>query len=74
MGGLSVNPDYVKPVLVHNNFVEPLRFDHKKVDDKIQCVVMKAPNTAPYGSTGSAYAPLACRYLVLALSSFISAY
>ncbi|KAM8744600.1 neuronal growth regulator 1 isoform 1-T1 [Acanthopagrus schlegelii] len=33
-----------------------------------------APNTAPYGSTGSAYVPLACRYLVLALSSFISVY
>ncbi|XP_068176466.1 neuronal growth regulator 1 isoform X1 [Antennarius striatus] len=33
-----------------------------------------APNTAPYGSTGSAYIPLACRYLVLALSSFISMY
>ncbi|XP_061884608.1 neuronal growth regulator 1 isoform X1 [Entelurus aequoreus] len=27
-----------------------------------------APNTAPYGSTGSAHAPLACRYLVLALT------
>ncbi|XP_042339584.1 neuronal growth regulator 1 isoform X1 [Plectropomus leopardus] len=33
-----------------------------------------APNTAPYGSTGSAHVPLACRYLVLALSSFISVY
>lgn len=33
-----------------------------------------AANTAPYGSTGSAYVPLACRYLVLALSSFISVY
>ncbi|XP_042272777.1 neuronal growth regulator 1 isoform X2 [Thunnus maccoyii] len=32
------------------------------------------PNTAPYGSTGSAHVPLACRYLVLALSSFISVY
>ncbi|XP_011613257.1 neuronal growth regulator 1 isoform X2 [Takifugu rubripes] len=33
-----------------------------------------AANTAPYGSTGSACVPLACRYLVLALSSFISMY
>ncbi|XP_029285170.1 neuronal growth regulator 1 isoform X1 [Cottoperca gobio] len=33
-----------------------------------------APNTAPYGSTGSAHIPLACQYLVLALSSFISVY
>ncbi|KAJ0065039.1 hypothetical protein NL108_001039, partial [Boleophthalmus pectinirostris] len=33
-----------------------------------------APHTAPYGSTGSSDAPLACRYLVLALSSFISVY
>uniref|UniRef100_A0A3B4WSR5 Neuronal growth regulator 1 n=1 Tax=Seriola lalandi dorsalis TaxID=1841481 RepID=A0A3B4WSR5_SERLL len=33
-----------------------------------------APNTAPYGSTGGAHVPLACRYLVLALSSFISVY
>ncbi|KAF6725126.1 Neuronal growth regulator 1 [Oryzias melastigma] len=33
-----------------------------------------APNTAPYGSTGSAHIPQACRYLVLALSSFISVY
>uniref|UniRef100_A0A1A8N0B9 Neuronal growth regulator 1 n=2 Tax=Nothobranchius TaxID=28779 RepID=A0A1A8N0B9_9TELE len=32
------------------------------------------PNTAPYGSTGSAHVPLACRYLVLALSSLISVY
>uniref|UniRef100_A0A3B4ALH8 Neuronal growth regulator 1 n=1 Tax=Periophthalmus magnuspinnatus TaxID=409849 RepID=A0A3B4ALH8_9GOBI len=31
------------------------------------------PHTAPYG-TGSSDAPLACRYLVLALSSFISVY
>ncbi|XP_005734964.1 neuronal growth regulator 1 isoform X1 [Pundamilia nyererei] len=33
-----------------------------------------APNTAPYGSTGSAHISLACRYLVMALSSFISVY
>ncbi|XP_056269900.1 neuronal growth regulator 1 isoform X3 [Pseudoliparis swirei] len=33
-----------------------------------------APNTAPYGSTGRAHVPLACQYLVLALSSFISVY
>ncbi|KAM9762589.1 neuronal growth regulator 1 isoform 3-T3 [Menidia menidia] len=34
-------------------------------------VPLTPPNTAPYGSTGSAHVPLACRYLVLALSSFI---
>uniref|UniRef100_A0AAV2KZ90 Uncharacterized protein n=1 Tax=Knipowitschia caucasica TaxID=637954 RepID=A0AAV2KZ90_KNICA len=33
-----------------------------------------SPHTAPYGSTGSSDAPLACRYLVLALSSYISVY
>ena len=33
-----------------------------------------APNTAPYGSTGSAQVPLACWSLILALSTFISAY
>ncbi|XP_077462965.1 neuronal growth regulator 1 isoform X1 [Stigmatopora argus] len=33
-----------------------------------------APNTAPYGSTGSAHVPLACRYLVLALTTLMAAY
>ncbi|CAL8272095.1 unnamed protein product [Arctogadus glacialis] len=33
-----------------------------------------APNTAPYGSTGSAQVPLACWSLILALSTLISAY
>ncbi|XP_072294084.1 neuronal growth regulator 1 isoform X4 [Eucyclogobius newberryi] len=37
-------------------------------------VSLAPPHTAPYGSTGSSDAPLACRYLVLALSSFISVY
>ncbi|XP_059923499.1 neuronal growth regulator 1 [Gadus macrocephalus] len=32
------------------------------------------PTTAPYGSTGSAQVPLACWSLILALSTFISAY
>ncbi|XP_055068476.1 neuronal growth regulator 1 isoform X2 [Misgurnus anguillicaudatus] len=33
-----------------------------------------APNTAPYGSTGGADVLLACRYLILALSSLLSIY
>ncbi|KAM9479546.1 neuronal growth regulator 1 isoform X1 [Oncorhynchus nerka] len=37
-------------------------------------VSRSAPNTAPYGSTGRAEVLLACRYLILALSSFISVY
>ncbi|XP_037104879.1 neuronal growth regulator 1 isoform X3 [Syngnathus acus] len=32
------------------------------------------PNTAPYGSTGSAHVPMACRYLVLALTTLMAAY
>uniref|UniRef100_A0A671SRP8 Neuronal growth regulator 1 n=2 Tax=Sinocyclocheilus anshuiensis TaxID=1608454 RepID=A0A671SRP8_9TELE len=32
------------------------------------------PNTAPYGSTGGAEVLLACRYLILALSSLVSIY
>ncbi|RXN03387.1 neuronal growth regulator 1-like isoform X1 [Labeo rohita] len=35
---------------------------------------MSAPNTAPYGSTGGAEVLLACRYLILALSSLVSVY
>ncbi|XP_039503625.1 neuronal growth regulator 1 isoform X2 [Pimephales promelas] len=33
-----------------------------------------APNTAPYGSKGCAEVLLACRYLILALSSLVSVY
>ncbi|XP_061681408.1 neuronal growth regulator 1 isoform X2 [Syngnathoides biaculeatus] len=34
----------------------------------------QAPNTAPYGSTGSAHVPLACHYLVLALTTLMAVY
>ncbi|XP_055068477.1 neuronal growth regulator 1 isoform X3 [Misgurnus anguillicaudatus] len=37
-------------------------------------VPLSPPNTAPYGSTGGADVLLACRYLILALSSLLSIY
>lgn len=68
---------YQHPTRVDGRFANDVCFRVEnaiRANQRVSCFLPTALNTAPYGSTGSAHVLLACRYLVLALSSFISVY
>ncbi|KAM8874899.1 neuronal growth regulator 1 isoform 2-T2 [Spinachia spinachia] len=77
--GIDIKSLSSRSVLTVNNMTEDRYGNYtcvatNKLGTVNASVPLIPPNTAPYGSTGSAHVPLACQYLILALSSFVSVY
>ncbi|CAL8253143.1 unnamed protein product [Merluccius merluccius] len=77
--GIDINNLSTRSVLTVTNMTEDRYGNYtcvatNKIGSANASVPLIPPNTAPYGSTGSAQVPLACWSLILALSTFISVY